>query len=320
MTKVKQLDEKIQVGGGATGVSHDADPVAKTATLPASNLNNGESMKKLDDNTPGQSEQETSTENNVKAVSATAGANKASVAMKEDVDALFNGEELSESFKEKATVIFEAAVTARVTEITSDLEEQYNTALAEETARIESELQEKVDHYLSYVAEQWMEENRVAVQATLKSEITESFIADLKGLFEQHYITVPEERFDVVEAMQEQVEEIQARLDAVMEENMSLKGELSESTRKEILASVSEGLTATQAEKLATLAEGVDFDGAESFQRKLEIVKENYFPTDKNVKSQNLLEQLEEPAAPVAAPSNSIVAQYASAISRTVKK
>ena len=319
--KQKQLDEKIQTGGGATGVAHTVDPVGGKATLPASK-SGGESMNKIDTSvTPGQGEEETSTENNVKVVGNDAAKNKASVAMKEDIDAMFNGEELSEGFKEKATVIFEAAVTARVSEVTADLEEQYNTALAEEVAKVEQSLEEKLDQYLTYVASQWLEENRVAIQSSLKSEITESFIENLKGLFEQHYINVPEDRFDVVEGMQEQVEEIQARLDAVMEENMALKGSLNESTREKIIATVAEGLTATQAEKLVTLAEGVDFESAESFQRKMEIVKENYFPADKSAKPQNLMEQLDEQVEqPAAAPSNSVVAQYASAISRTVKK
>lgn len=319
--KQKQLDEKIQTGGGATGVAHNVDPVGGKATLPASK-SGGESMNKIDTSvTPGQGEEETSTENNTKPVGNDAGKNKASVAMKEDIDAMFNGEELSEGFKEKATVIFEAAVTARVNEVTADLEEQYNTVLAEEVAKVEQALEEKLDQYLTYVASEWLEENRVAIQSSLKSEITESFIESLKGLFEQHYINVPEDRFDVVEGMQEQVEEIQARLDAVMEENMTLKNTLSESTREKIIATVAEGLTATQAEKLVTLAEGVDFESAESFQRKMEIVKENYFPADKSAKSQNLMEQLDEQVEqPAAAPSNSIVAQYASAISRTVKK
>lgn len=330
MTIRKQLDEKIQTGGGATGVSQTADPVAKNATLPASNLSNGESMNTIDKITPGQAEQDTDTANNVKAVSATAGGNKSSVAMKpsaasasmkEDVDAMFSGEELSETFKEKATVIFEAAVAARTAEITADLEEQYNTALAEEVAAVEESLQEKLEQYLEYVAEQWMEENRVAVQASLKSEITESFIESLKGLFAEHYITVPEEKFDVIEGMQEQIEEIQAHLDTVMEENIALKGELSESTREKVLSTVAEGLTATQAEKLATLAEGVGFDSAANFQKKLEIVKESYFPTDKSSKPQNLLEELNEEVSQTnAAPTNSAVAQYASAISRTLKK
>lgn len=337
--KQKQLDEKIQTGGGATGVAHTADPVAKNATLPASNLGNGESMNKIAHIQPGEGEEETSTENNVKITKDTAGGNKASVGMKgsaatpgqsysfvpnsvkEDVDAMFAGSDLSEDFREKATVIFEAAVTAKINEVVADLEEQYNTALEEELVNIHEDLTEKIDQYMSYVAEQWMKENEVAIEHSLRSEITESFIEKLKGLFEESYISVPEEKFDVVEGMQQQVEEIQAKLDEVIEENITLKKSLSESTRKEIFAQVSEGLAATQVEKLNALSEGVEFDSVDGYRKKLEIVKENYFPSDKPTSKQNLLEQVEEESAePAKATVNSPVSFYAQAISRTVKK
>ena len=329
--KQKQLDEKIQTGGGATGVAHTAEPVAKNATLPASNLGNGESMNKIDHNTPGQGEEETSTENNTKPTKDTAGSNKASIStkpsaasssMKEDVAAMLNGEDLSEDFKEKATVIFEAAVTARIAEVTEDLEEQYNAALSEEVASIQEDLGAKIDQYMDYVVEQWMEENKVAIEHSLKSEITENFIGKLKGLFEESHISIPEEKFDVVESLEEQMSEIQTRLDKAMEENMALKGDLSESTRVKILASVTEGLAATQAEKLVALAEGVDFSSAENYRKKLEIVKENYFPAEKTSGKQNLLEEIDEDNAekPKAVVDHSPVAIYAQAISRNAKK
>lgn len=322
--KEKQLDEKIQTGGGATGVAHGADPIAKSATLPASNLGNGEKMNKIAHVQPGESEEETNPENNSKPTKDTAASNKASVSMKsvkEDVDAMFSGSDMSEEFKEKATVIFEAAVTAKLNEVIVDLEEQYNTALEQEVASIHEELTGQIDQYMSYVTEQWMAENVVAIEHSLKSEITESFIAKLKGLFEESYISVPNEQFDIVEGMQSELEEVQARLDKAMAENMSLQGELSESTRKKILADVTEGLAATQAEKLVALAEGVQFDSADTYRKKLELVKENYFPVEIASGKQNLLEQLDEevadkPKAPVDGPVN----VYAAAISRTVKK
>jgi hypothetical protein len=329
--KSKQLDEKIQTGGGATGVAHTADPVAKNATLPASNLGNGESMNKIAHIQPGEGEEETSTENNVKTTKDTAGSNKASVgmkpsaassSMKEDVAAMLNGEDLSEDFKEKATVIFEAAVTARIAEVTEDLEEQYNTALAEEVEAIAEDLGAKIDQYMEYVVEQWMEQNQVAIEHSLKSEITENFIGKLKGLFEESHISIPEEQFDVVESLQSEMTDMQERLDAVMEENMSLKSDLSESARVKILASVTEGLAATQAEKLVALAEGVEYSSADSYRKKLEIVKENYFPAEKTSGKQNLLEEIDEDNAekPKAVVSNSPVSIYAQAISRTAKK
>ena len=321
--KQKQLDEKIQTGGGATGVAQTADPVDKKATLPASNLGNGEKMNTIAHIQPGEGEQDTDAANNVKTTKDTAGSNKASVSMKEDVAAMFNGEDLSEDFREKATVIFEAAVTARISEVTSELEEQYNTVLAEEIERIEEDLSSKVDQYMSYVAEQWMEQNQVAIERSLKTEITESFINDLKSLFETHNISVPEEKFDLVDEMQTQVKELQTRLNSVMEENMSLKGDLSESTRKEILSQIVEGMAATQAEKLTTLAEGVQFDTVDNYRKKLEIVKENYFPSEKTAgKAQSLLEEVnEDQGQPQATQSvDSSVSFYAKAISRTVKK
>jgi hypothetical protein len=333
--KSKQLDEKIQTGGGATGVAHTADPVAKNATLPASHLGNGEPMNKIADINPDEARADTDSENNVKTTKDTAAKNKASVSvgkagtsndknpsMAEDVAAMLNGEDLSEDFKEKATVIFEAAVTARIAEITEDLEEQYNTALEEEVATIAEELGAKVNQYMDYVVEQWMAENQVAIEHSLKSEITENFISKLKGLFEESHISIPDEQFDVVEALEEQVNEVQARLDQVMEENMALKNDLSESTRAKILASVTEGLAATQAEKLVALSEGVEYDSAESYRKKLEIVKENYFPAEKTSGKQNLLEQIDEDNAekPEAAVVDSPVSFYAQAISRTAKK
>lgn len=338
--KQKQLDEKIQTGGGATGVSHTADPVAKNATLPASHLGNGEKMNTIAHIAPGEGEEETSTENNVKTTKDTAGSNKASVGMKgsaatpgqsysfapnsvkEDVEAMFAGSELSEEFKEKAAVIFEAAVTAQVNEAIADLEEQYNTALAEELAKIFEDLTDKIDQYMTYTVEQWMEENQVAIEHSLRTEITEEFITNLKSLFEQSYISIPEEKFDVVEGMTAEMEEMKAELDKAIEENMELKNALIESSRKEIIAQVSEGLAATQSEKLVALAEGVEFDSLENYRKKLEIVKENYFPTDKPASAkQNLLEQInEENVEPAKATVNSPVSAYAQAISRTVKK
>lgn len=333
--KSKQLDEKIQTGGGATGTAFQVEPIATNAKLPASNLGNGEAMNKIADINPDEARADTDSESNTKTTKDTAARNKASVSagkaktsndsnpsMAEDVAAMLNGEDLSEDFKEKATVIFEAAVTARIAEITEDLEEQYNTALEEEVATIAEDLSQKVDQYMEYVVEQWMTENQVAIEHSLKSEITENFITKLKGLFEESHISIPEEQFDVVEALEEEVNEMQARLDAVMEENMALKSDLSESARTNILASVTEGLAATQAEKLVALAEGVEYTSADSYRKKLEIVKENYFPAEKTSGKQNLLEQVDEDNAeqPKTVMTNSPVSFYAQAISRTAKK
>lgn len=317
----KQLDEKIQTGGGATGVAMTADPVDKKAVLPASNLGNGEPMPKIAAVTPGQTEQETDPENNVLATGDTSNQNRASVSMKEDIEAMFHGADLSEEFKEQATVIFEAAVTARVNEVVQDLEEQYNTALETEVVKLHEDLTTKIDQYLDYVVEQWMEENKVAIEHSLRTEITEGFIAGLRGLFEEHNMDIPEDKIDVVEELQGEIASMQERLDSVMQENMELLGHLSEATRESILTDVAEGLTVTQAEKLLTLAEGVEFDSPDNFRKKLEIVKENYFPSDKtSSKQQNLLEEVNEEGQKETIHTDSLVSKYATAISRTVKK
>lgn len=336
----KQLDEKVSVGGGATGVSEVPTPTDKSATLPASKLGNGEPMKKIDDpNHPG--EEETSTENNVKATKDTAGSNKATLNMKasdaqagqtysfvpnsvkEDIDALFNGEELNEEFKQKAITIFEAAVSVRVQEQVKALEEQMTQSLQEQAAEYAATLTEQVDGYMTYVTEQWMKENQVAIESSLRSEITEDFITKLRALFIESNISIPEDKVDVLSDMAGKLEQLESQLNAAINENVELKQQVIVGTRDKILATVSEGLTATQAEKLAALAEGVDFDDSDSFAKKLQIVKENYFPGTKEVKS--LTEELisegtgEEDGKQKPAAVGSM-ANYVSAISRTLKK
>lgn len=317
----KQLDEKLVSGGGATGVSQTADPIETKVNLPASNLGNGEPMPKIAAVTPGQAETETDPENNVQTTMDSSASNRASVSMKEDIEAMFNGADLSEEFKEQATVIFEAAVIARVNEVVADFEEQYNEALAKEVGEIEEGLTAKLDQYLDYVVEQWMEENKVAIEHSLRTEITEGFIAGLQGLFQEHYMNIPEDKLDVVEELQDELAEAQQRLDQALEENMQLLGHLSEASRESILTDVAEGLTVTQAEKLLALSEGVEFDSPDNFRKKLEIVKENYFPSEKTTsKQQNLFEEVTEEGQTQTVQTNTQVAKYATAISRSVKK
>jgi hypothetical protein len=317
----KELGEAITVGGGETGQSKVPDPHGGKATLPKSN-NNSESMPKIAGGTPGQGVEETDTESNVKVTGDTSASNRASVSMKEDVEAMLSGENLSEEFKEKATIIFEAAVAARLAALSEQLEAEFQTKLAEQTAASEAALAEKVNEYLDYVVGQWMQENRVAIEHSLRTEITEGFIADLKSLFEQHNISIPDESLDALAATQEQVDEVQARLDEALRANMELTTALNEAARKQIIGEMSEGLAATQAEKLVTLAEGVVFESADSYRKKLSVVKETYFPADKPASTvQHLLEEVQEvEGEKQAVPTNSNVAQYVSAISRTVKK
>lgn len=335
----KQLDEKVSVGGGATGVSEVPVPTDKSATLPASKLGNGEPMKKIDDpNNPG--EEECNPENNVKTTKDNSGANQSTLNMKpsdaqagqtysfvpnsvkEDVEALLNGEDLSEEFKNKATAIFEAAVSMRVAEQVKSLEESFEQKLEEQTAEYAKTLAEQVDGYMTYVVEHWMEDNKVAIESSLRTEITEEFIGKLRGLFQESYISIPEDKVDVLGEMASKLEALEAQLNAAITENVALKQHVVESTRDKILATVSEGLTATQAEKLAALAEGVDFDSVEAFEKKLQIVKENYFPTTKDVKPLNeeLISEEGDEDGKAAKPAVGSMANYVNAISRTLKK
>lgn len=196
----------------------------------------------------------------------------------DDVNALVDGEELSEEFKDKAKVIFEAALRSKVSEIKESLEEQYNTALREEVAAIAEELQERVDSYLEYVADEWMQENQLAVTRGIKEELTESFLVNLKNLFEQHYVSMPDERYDVLENMVNKLDEMENKLNEQIDKNIQLSKRLCEAVADGIFDDVADGLAVTQKEKLASLAESVEFESEESYREKLETLREAYFP------------------------------------------
>jgi len=199
--------------------------------------------------------------------------------IEEDVTALLQGEELSEEFQEKARTIFETAITAKVAEVKESLEARYSEVLAEEVEDIKKELNERVDSYLEYVAEEWFTENQLAVEAGLKTEMTESFLTGMKSLFEEHYVTIPEEKYDVLESMVEKLDDMETKLNEQIEKNVSLNKRLAESVADGIVDQVSEGLAQTQKEKLASLAESVEFESEESYREKLETLKESYFPS-----------------------------------------
>ncbi len=199
--------------------------------------------------------------------------------VEEDVNALLEGEELSEEFQEKARTIFEAALRSKVVEIKETLEEQYAVALAEEVEEIKAELAERVDAYLEYVSGEWFEENALAIEQGLKTEMTESFLAGMKGLFEEHYVSIPEEKYDVLESMVEKLDEMETKLNEQIEKNVSLHKRLAESVAEGIFEQVSDGLADTQKDKLASLAESVEFESEEEYREKLETLKESYFPS-----------------------------------------
>jgi hypothetical protein len=213
--------------------------------------------------------------------------------IEEDVNALLGEEELSEEFKEKAKVIFETALRSKVSNIKEVLEEQYATALAEEVEEIKTILAERVDSYLEYVADEWFQENTLVIEQGLKTEMTESFLTGMKELFEAHYVSIPEDKYDVLESMVEKLDEMEEKLNEQIEKNISLNKRLAESVADGIFDEISSGLAATQKEKLASLAESVEFESEEEYREKLEMLKESYFPSKKtspNARTETLSE------------------------------
>ena len=221
------------------------------------------------------------------------------ITIDEDVNALVEGEELSEEFKEKAKTILEAAIKGKVVQIKEVLDAEYEAKLLEEVEEIKGALNERVDSYLEYVADEWFAENQLAVESGLKEELTESFMTGLKGLFEEHYVSIPEEKYDVLESMVEKLDDMETKLNEQIEKNVSLNQRLAGATADSIFDSVSEGLADTQKEKLASLSESVEFESETEYREKLETLKESYFPTAKaptTAKTETLSEGME--AAP----------------------
>jgi len=216
------------------------------------------------------------------------------ISIEEDVDALVAGEELSEDFKAKAKTILETAIKGKVVQIKEVLQNEYDAKLLEEVEEIKGALNERVDSYLEYVADEWFTENQLAVEGGLKEELTESFMTGLKSLFEEHYVSIPEEKYDVLESMVEKLDDMETKLNEQIERNVALNARLSESTSDVILADVSEGLAETQKEKLASLSESVEFASEESYREKLETLKESYFPSKKSAPAQAKSETLSE--------------------------
>jgi hypothetical protein len=199
--------------------------------------------------------------------------------VKEDVDALLNGEELSEEFRAKAETIFEAAVMTRVKAELARIEEEFESKLAEQVAQNTEGLVEQVDGYLGYIAEQWMTQNEIALERGMKSDILEGFIGGLKNLFEEHYIDIPEEKFDVLGEMESKIDELEAKLNEQVAANIELSKTLAESNRSEIVKTVSEGLTDTETEKFMSLVEELSYEDQASFETKVKTIRENYFTT-----------------------------------------
>ena len=238
--------------------------------------------------------------------------------LSDDVKALVSSDaDLSEEFKEKAATIFETAVKTRIKEQTKIIEAQYEKKLASETETVKEAMVEKVDSYLNYVVDEWMKENELAVERGIRTEIAEDFITGLKGLFKEHYIDVPEEKYNVLDDLTGQVKDLEDKLNEQIEKNVNLSKDVSESNREKLIAQVSEDLADTEKEKFGSMAENVEYDSAEKFQEKLETIKESYFPKTKMDETASG-DEVDSVAAnlPVDAGTSDAMAAYTAAITK----
>jgi len=241
--------------------------------------------------------------------------------LSDDVKALVSSDaDLSEEFKDKAATIFETAVKTRIKEQTKIIEAQYEKKLASETETVKEAMVEKVDSYLNYVVEEWMKENELAVERGIRTEIAEDFITGLKGLFKEHYIDVPEEKYNVLDDLTGQVKDLEDKLNEQIEKNVNLSKDVSESNREKLIAQVSEDLADTEKEKFSSMAENVEYDSAEKFQEKLETIKESYFPKTKMDETASG-DEVDSVAAniPADAGTSDAMAAYTAAISKDLK-
>lgn len=242
--------------------------------------------------------------------------------VKEDIDAIFSGEDLSEEFKSKVGTVFEAAVIARAVNVVEEMEKEILQAAAETIEEAKAQIEEQVDSYLNYMVEQWMEENKLAVTSGLKMEIAEEFMADIKAVFESHNINLPEEKLDVMEAMSLENEELKQKLNDVLHSNIELKKEVNEAKKVQIVTKVCEGLTATQAEKVKTLAEGVEFTTEREYSEKLSIIREQYFSNKvKPTAATPVVESVDPaPATDESATVSPLMERYVRSIGKTLPR
>ena len=253
---------------------------------------------------------------------------KSDFTMSEHMTAMFDGEELSEDFKNKATAVFEAAINERYDTIVARLEEAYEQTIVENTEKILDELSSRVNDYISYIAEEWMKENRLVVESGIKTEIAENFLHGLRDIFEENFVQVPEEKIDLMDVMEENIEELKNEVNEQVAENMELRKEVLALRCDDIFESYCDGLADTQVEKLRTLAEGIEFDSEDMFEEKLSVLKESYFGNTRRVRkpvpmSESLIEEVildsgdhEQELVEDTTPANPIMQNYMSALSR----
>jgi hypothetical protein len=298
-----------------TDSNPDSTKKVKKASDPA--LKNAKDGSLAKDNKPSAIADEVETEDEVIAEDST---EEVEIDLSDDVKALVSSDaDLSEEFKDKAATIFETAVKTRIKEQTKILEAQYEEKLASATETVKEAMVEKVDSYLNYVVEEWMKENELAVERGIRTEIAEDFITGLKGLFKEHYIDVPEEKYNVLEDLTDQVKELEGKLNEQIEKNVVLSKDVSESNREKLIASVSADLAETEKEKFASMAENVEYDSAEKFQEKLETIKESYFPKTK-IEETASGDEVDSVAAniPADAGTSDAMAAYTAAISKNL--
>jgi len=241
-----------------------------------------------------------------------------SISIEEDVDALLAGEDLSEEFRDKAKLIFEAAINSKISEIYESLETHYENQLVEQVEEIKLELAERVDSYLEYVADEWLQENALVVEQGLKTEMTESFLQGMKGLFEEHYVSIPEDKYDVIESMVDKLDEMETKLNEQIERNIALNQRLAESVADVILSDVSEGLATSQKDKLASLSESVEFESEVNYREKLATLREAYFP--RNAGTQKGYSEVINEEANYGQPVSGVMESYLQTLSRVSKK
>ncbi len=262
------------------------------------------------------SEEETSEE---EVVSEEEQAPEAEYSIEEDVDALLAGEELSEEFQEKARTIFETAIKTKIAEVQEELKAHYDTTLEEEVSAIKEELTDRVDAYLEYVAEEWITDNQLAIEQGLKAEMTESFLTGMRSLFEDHYVTIPEEKYDVTTAMVEKLDEMEDKLNEQIKSNIALNQRLAESVADAIFSEVCEGLALSQKDKLASLAENVEFDSENNYREKLATLRNSYFPENAGAQRDNS-ENISESSESIAQPVTGLMESYLDTLTRVSKK
>ena len=303
-----QTGSAEDLGGPITKPAPNSEPsvgakasakAKKTATKVNATGGTPDPMPTLDGSAPGQKNEEVEKK-------------ELSIDVSDDVNALLKGEEFSEEFKFKATTIFEAAVKAKVVEELEKLEKVYEEKLEAKLAEVTESMETRVDSHLEYTAEQWIKENQLAVDNGLRNELTEEFITGLKNLFEEHYVDIPEDKYDVLSDMSEKLNEMETKLNEQIESNVELNKQIGTYTKNGIIGEISEGLAQTQKEKLASLSEGIEFVSEESYREKINTIKENYFPSTKASSSEDLVEKQQVIAEDLEGP----MASYAAALSK----